>query len=59
MKTLLATAFLLCASSLVTANAEWEILDPGMPGSTATATTTTSTAPVTSTISTAQLPATK
>ena len=57
MKTLLATTFLLCASSLVTANAEWEILDPGMPGSTATS--TTSTAPATSTISTAQLPATK
>jgi len=57
MKTLLATAFLLCASSLVTANAEWETLDAGMPGSAATATTTT--APATSTISTAQLPATK
>jgi len=59
MKTLLATAFLLCASSLVTANAEWEMLDAGMPGSTATATTTTSTAPATKTISTAQLPASK
>jgi len=32
MKTLLAAALLLTASSLVTAHAEWEILDPGMPG---------------------------
>ena len=59
MKTLLATAFLLCASSLVTAHAEWEILDPGMPGSTATAIapSTTSTATATTTASTVQLPA--
>jgi len=57
MKTLLATAFLLCASSLVTAHAEWEILDPGMPGSTSTAIapSTTSTAPTTA--SSVQLPA--
>ena len=32
MKTLFAAALLLSASSLVTANAEWEILDPGMAG---------------------------
>ena len=58
MKTLLATAFLLCTSSLVTANAEWEILDAGMPGSIATATTTT--APATTKIETAKRePATK
>ena len=58
MKTLLATAFLLCASSLVAAHAEWEILDPGMPGSTATATSTSTTVtaspPATSTIETAK-----
>ena len=57
MKTLLATAFLLTASSLVTAHAEWEILDPGMPAATQTAPSTTSTAPLPSTASTMQLPA--
>jgi hypothetical protein len=30
MKTLFAAALLLSASSLVTAHAQWEILDPGM-----------------------------
>lgn len=58
MKTLLATAFLFAASSLVTAQAEWEILDPGMPGATqsvpAPTTTPTMTAP--STASTVQVP---
>jgi hypothetical protein len=53
MKTLLATAFLLGASSLMTAHAEWEILDPGMAvASTATATPTT--APMTRTSETPQ-----
>ena len=49
MKMLLATAFLLAASSLVTAQAEWEILDLPTPVSTQVA----STAPVQSTTSTA------
>ena len=44
MKTLLATAFLLAASSLVTAQAEWEILD--FP--TAATTQVAATAPATS-----------
>ena len=57
MKTLLATAFLLTASSLVTAHAEWEMLDPGMPAATAIAPSTTSTAPTPSTASTLQLSA--
>jgi len=57
MKTLLASAFLLVVSSLVTAHAEWEILDPGMPGAAATAIapSTSSTAP--SAASSVQLPA--
>ena len=55
MKTLLATAFLLTASSLVTAHAEWEILDPGMPAAIAPSTTSTTTTP--STASTLELPA--
>jgi len=57
MKTLLAAAFLLTASSLVTAQAEWEILDPGMPGATATAPSTISTATPPGTASTVQVPA--
>jgi hypothetical protein len=57
MKTLLATAFLLCASSLVTAHAEWEILDTGMPGSTAIVPSTTATTTAPTTASTVQLPA--
>lgn len=57
MKTLLATAFLLTASSLVTAHAEWEILDPGMPAATVIAPSPTSTTTTPSTASTMQLPA--
>jgi hypothetical protein len=59
MKTLLATALLLGASSLMTAHAEWEILDPGMPlsaqvASPAPVTNTTSIAPATNKIETAK-----
>lgn len=57
MKTLLVTAFLLTASSLVTAQAEWEILDSGMPAATVTKPSTTSTATAPSTASSMQLPA--
>ena len=54
MKTLLTTAFLLAASSLVTAQAEWEILD--LP--TAVTTHVASVAPATTTTAPVQ-PATK
>ena len=65
MKILLATALLLGASSLMTAHAEWEIFDPGMPvsaqvASPAPTTNTTAIAPTTSKIDTAKRePATK
>jgi len=57
MKTLLATAFLLTVSPLVTAHAEWEILDPGMPAVTAIGPSTTLPATAPSTAETIQVPA--
>lgn len=63
MKTLFAAALVLGASSLVTAHAEWEILDPGMAVKAQVASpapATTSIAPQTSATSIAQRqPATK
>jgi len=57
MKTLLASAFLLAASSLVTAHAEWEILDPGMPAGAATASAPSTSSIAPSATSAVQLPA--
>jgi hypothetical protein len=51
MKARLASALLLSLSSFTAAHAEWEILDPGMPGWTPLAASTTSIAPATSTAS--------